>query len=157
MWPCAECHKAKNLVPESGGKPTKVGERVLQLQSMLPLARVVYCSATGGFPLGLSSFRHFYFLPVTHIHIMVQHLLLCHLTMLLLSISLKKSMLTLREAVLETQGWLPVQARVSRATWAIWSAWGCGGRARHRSQHSRTFWMRWAAAVWARWSWLPWT
>ena len=44
---CAECHKAKNLVPESGGKPTKVGEKVLQLQRMLPLARVVYCSATG--------------------------------------------------------------------------------------------------------------
>lgn len=43
----AECHKAKNLVPESGGKPTKVGEKVLQLQRMLPLARVVYCSATG--------------------------------------------------------------------------------------------------------------
>ena len=45
--PCAECHKAKNLVPESGGRPTKVGEKVLQLQRMLPLARVVYCSATG--------------------------------------------------------------------------------------------------------------
>ena len=43
----AECHKAKNLVPESGGKPTKVGEKVLQLQRLLPLARVVYCSATG--------------------------------------------------------------------------------------------------------------
>ena len=44
---CEDCHKAKNLVHESGGKPTKVGEKVLQLQRMLPLARVVYCSATG--------------------------------------------------------------------------------------------------------------
>ncbi len=43
----AECHKAKNLVPDSGGKPTKVGEKVLQLQRMLPNARVIYCSATG--------------------------------------------------------------------------------------------------------------
>ncbi len=43
----AECHKAKNLVPDSGSKPTKVGEKVLQLQRMLPNARVVYCSATG--------------------------------------------------------------------------------------------------------------
>ncbi|BDA46474.1 Protein strawberry notch homolog 1 [Coccomyxa sp. Obi] len=42
-----ECHKAKNLVPDSGSKPTKVGEKVLQLQRMLPNARVVYCSATG--------------------------------------------------------------------------------------------------------------
>lgn len=43
----AECHKAKNLVPDAGGKPTKVGEKVLLLQRMLPNARVVYCSATG--------------------------------------------------------------------------------------------------------------
>ena len=43
----AECHKAKNLVPDAGGRPTKVGEKVLQLQRALPNARVVYCSATG--------------------------------------------------------------------------------------------------------------
>lgn len=43
----AECHKAKNLVPDTGGKPTKIGEKVLQLQQMLPNARVIYCSATG--------------------------------------------------------------------------------------------------------------
>jgi hypothetical protein len=43
----AECHKAKNLVPDAGGRPTKVGEKVLQLQRCLPNARVVYCSATG--------------------------------------------------------------------------------------------------------------
>ena len=61
MWPCAECHKAKNLVPESGGKPTKVGEKVLQLQRMLPLARVVYCSATGG----ISPWA-FLFLPLSY-------------------------------------------------------------------------------------------
>lgn len=42
-----ECHKAKNLVPESGAKPTKVGRMVLELQQRLPAARVVYCSATG--------------------------------------------------------------------------------------------------------------
>ena len=42
-----ECHKAKNLVPESGAKPTKVGRMVLELQQRLSQARVVYCSATG--------------------------------------------------------------------------------------------------------------
>ena len=42
-----ECHKAKNLVPDGGGKPTKVGEKVLDLQRQLPSARIVYCSATG--------------------------------------------------------------------------------------------------------------
>ena len=42
-----ECHKAKNLVPEAGAKPTKVGRLVLELQHKLPRARVVYCSATG--------------------------------------------------------------------------------------------------------------
>ena len=42
-----ECHKAKNLVPDAGGKPTKVGKKVLELQQMLPKARIVYCSATG--------------------------------------------------------------------------------------------------------------
>lgn len=42
-----ECHKAKNLVPEAGVKPTRTGEAVLEIQAMLPEARVVYCSATG--------------------------------------------------------------------------------------------------------------
>eukprot|EP00897_Mesotaenium_endlicherianum_P005981 jgi/Mesen1/5410/ME000269S04553 len=58
-----ECHKAKNLVPESGGNPTRTGEAVLEIQARararsavrslllvqakLPGARVLYCSATG--------------------------------------------------------------------------------------------------------------
>lgn len=42
-----ECHKAKNLVPTGSSKPTKTGLAVLELQSKLPKARVVYCSATG--------------------------------------------------------------------------------------------------------------
>eukprot|EP00794_Sanderia_malayensis_P014235 gene14235-15720_t len=42
-----ECHKAKNLVPTGSGKPTKTGQTVVQLQNLLPKARVVYCSATG--------------------------------------------------------------------------------------------------------------
>ncbi|XP_052207187.1 protein FORGETTER 1 [Diospyros lotus] len=42
-----ECHKAKNLVPEAGGQPTRTGEAVLEIQDRLPEARVVYCSATG--------------------------------------------------------------------------------------------------------------
>ncbi|GBG72349.1 hypothetical protein CBR_g11926 [Chara braunii] len=42
-----ECHKAKNLVPETGSSGTKTGEAVLELQAKLPNARVVYCSATG--------------------------------------------------------------------------------------------------------------
>eukprot|EP00898_Chlorokybus_atmophyticus_P004114 jgi/Chlat1/4703/Chrsp3S00444 len=42
-----ECHKAKNLVPDSGAQPTRTGEAVLELQNKLPMARVVYCSATG--------------------------------------------------------------------------------------------------------------
>jgi hypothetical protein len=42
-----ECHKAKNLVPEAGGQPTRTGEAVLEIQARLPEARVVYCSATG--------------------------------------------------------------------------------------------------------------
>ena len=42
-----ECHKAKNLVPDGGGKATKVGEKVLDLQRQMPSARIVYCSATG--------------------------------------------------------------------------------------------------------------
>jgi P-loop containing NTP hydrolase pore-1 len=39
--------QAKNLVPDSGGRATKVGEKVVELQRLLPNARVVYCSATG--------------------------------------------------------------------------------------------------------------
>ncbi|PKA64092.1 hypothetical protein AXF42_Ash005104 [Apostasia shenzhenica] len=42
-----ECHKAKNLIPEAGGQPTRTGEAVLEIQDRLPEARVVYCSATG--------------------------------------------------------------------------------------------------------------
>ncbi|KAB2636953.1 protein strawberry notch [Pyrus ussuriensis x Pyrus communis] len=42
-----ECHKAKNLVPESGSQPTRTGEAVLEIQAKLPEARVIYCSATG--------------------------------------------------------------------------------------------------------------
>lgn len=42
-----ESHKAKNLVPDSGSKPSKVGAKVLELQNRLPKARIVYCSATG--------------------------------------------------------------------------------------------------------------
>ena len=42
-----ECHRAKNLVPSSGAKPTKTGMAVLDLQNKLPKARVVYASATG--------------------------------------------------------------------------------------------------------------
>jgi hypothetical protein len=42
-----ESHKAKNLVPEKGTKPTKIGEAVRDIQKRLPKARVVYASATG--------------------------------------------------------------------------------------------------------------
>ncbi|XP_059147348.1 protein strawberry notch homolog 1-like isoform X2 [Physella acuta] len=42
-----ECHKAKNLCPTGSSKPTKTGQTVLELQNRLPLARVVYASATG--------------------------------------------------------------------------------------------------------------
>ncbi|WVZ94507.1 hypothetical protein U9M48_040390 [Paspalum notatum var. saurae] len=42
-----ECHKAKNLIPEAGSQPTRTGKAVLEIQEMLPQARVVYCSATG--------------------------------------------------------------------------------------------------------------
>lgn len=27
-----QCHKAKNLVPEAGGQPTRTGEAVLEIQ-----------------------------------------------------------------------------------------------------------------------------
>lgn len=42
-----ECHKAKNLQPTGGLKPTKCGLAVEELQKKLPNARIVYCSATG--------------------------------------------------------------------------------------------------------------
>ncbi|PRW58205.1 strawberry notch-like [Chlorella sorokiniana] len=42
-----ESHKAKNLVPEGGTRPTQVGIKVRELQAQLPKARIVYCSATG--------------------------------------------------------------------------------------------------------------
>lgn len=42
-----ECHKAKNLCPVSSSKSTKTGQTVLELQQLLPQARVVYASATG--------------------------------------------------------------------------------------------------------------
>eukprot|EP01035_Chromulina_nebulosa_P031586 gene31586-42124_t len=41
-----ECHRAKNLVSTSG-KPTRTGAAVVELQQQLPMARIVYCSATG--------------------------------------------------------------------------------------------------------------
>ena len=41
-----ECHRAKNLI-SVGGKPTRTGVAVLELQRRLPLARIVYSSATG--------------------------------------------------------------------------------------------------------------
>ncbi|XP_008559956.1 protein strawberry notch isoform X4 [Microplitis demolitor] len=42
-----ECHRAKNLCPTGSSKPTKTGLTVLELQTKLPKARVVYASATG--------------------------------------------------------------------------------------------------------------
>ena len=42
-----ESHKAKNLVPEAGGRSTQVGLKVQDIQKDLPSARIVYCSATG--------------------------------------------------------------------------------------------------------------
>ena len=42
-----ECHRAKNLCPAGAGKPTKTGQTVLELQTRLPNARIVYASATG--------------------------------------------------------------------------------------------------------------
>lgn len=42
-----ESHKAKNLVPEAGGRATQVGLKVQEIQNVLPGARIVYCSATG--------------------------------------------------------------------------------------------------------------
>jgi hypothetical protein len=42
-----ECHKAKNYVPGQESKSTKTGNSVVALQRVMPMARVVYCSATG--------------------------------------------------------------------------------------------------------------
>ena len=42
-----ECHKAKNLVTGNGSKGTLTAKAVVDLQTALPRARVVYCSATG--------------------------------------------------------------------------------------------------------------
>ena len=42
-----ECHKSKNLIPSSGGVASKTGAAVVELQKLLPKARVLYCSATG--------------------------------------------------------------------------------------------------------------
>uniref|UniRef100_A0A915C022 Strawberry notch AAA domain-containing protein n=1 Tax=Parascaris univalens TaxID=6257 RepID=A0A915C022_PARUN len=42
-----ECHRAKNLVPTTGSKPTKTGKVVMELQQALPNARIIYASATG--------------------------------------------------------------------------------------------------------------
>ncbi|MCO5607600.1 hypothetical protein L7F22_061797 [Adiantum nelumboides] len=43
-----ECHKAKNLVAEGSKKASsQTGRAVRDLQESLPLARVLYCSATG--------------------------------------------------------------------------------------------------------------
>ncbi|KAL6756388.1 hypothetical protein V8C86DRAFT_3136630 [Haematococcus lacustris] len=44
-----ECHKAKNWSAggKEGGSSTKVAAAVLELQELMPRARVLYCSATG--------------------------------------------------------------------------------------------------------------
>eukprot|EP00775_Hariotina_reticulata_P007699 gene7699-7898_t len=42
-----ECHKAKNFTPGREAQSTKVATAVIELQSLLPNARVLYCSATG--------------------------------------------------------------------------------------------------------------
>jgi hypothetical protein len=42
-----ECHRAKNFNTTGAGNPTKTGLTVLNLQNALPLARIVYASATG--------------------------------------------------------------------------------------------------------------
>lgn len=59
-----ECHKAKNA------SSTKMGKAVLDLQSKLPQARVVYASATGGTgaaaELGGQAPSHMW--PLVHLH-----------------------------------------------------------------------------------------
>lgn len=42
-----ECHKAKNFIQCDKSKSTQTGQAVLDLQTKLPSARVVYASATG--------------------------------------------------------------------------------------------------------------
>lgn len=42
-----ECHRAKNLFSSGSTKATKTGQKVVELQTLLPKARVVYASATG--------------------------------------------------------------------------------------------------------------
>lgn len=42
-----ECHKAKNFQPGKEDASSKVAQAVIELQRALPMARVVYCSATG--------------------------------------------------------------------------------------------------------------
>ncbi|EDO43447.1 predicted protein, partial [Nematostella vectensis] len=42
-----ESHKAKHFIPGKEENSTKIALAVTTLQRMLPLARVVYCSATG--------------------------------------------------------------------------------------------------------------
>lgn len=42
-----ECHRAKHFTPGKEGASTKVATAVIALQTALPRARVVYCSATG--------------------------------------------------------------------------------------------------------------
>ena len=45
-----QCHKAKNLSTQKGGHcacSSKAARAVVDLQDLLPMARVVYCSATG--------------------------------------------------------------------------------------------------------------
>lgn len=42
-----ECHRAKNFVMNGRSKSTRSGQAVFDLQEALPLARIVYCSATG--------------------------------------------------------------------------------------------------------------
>ena len=47
---CSErgaCCRAKNFVPGKEGQSTKVAAAVIDLQRALPMARTVYCSATG--------------------------------------------------------------------------------------------------------------
>jgi hypothetical protein len=42
-----ECHKAKNFKVGDANASTKVSQAVIEIQKLLPKARVVYCSATG--------------------------------------------------------------------------------------------------------------
>jgi len=45
--PCLQCHKAKNFTPGKEAASSKASAFVLDIQRRLPLARVLYCSATG--------------------------------------------------------------------------------------------------------------